>query len=277
MKPNRSGQTLGLASLFLAFIAIACAEDPEPARPRKPDGTVPATVASFAVVTRPQGTESVERIAVARNGRVRLPDEKGWWRLFDIESHEVITVDEIARTVRSEDFDDVLDRLRTRARQSSDAPVLRTSRVEDNVETVAGYRASMVRAVMGRGYEREMWVSDRTLIHSDLFLLLLATDAVQDEDLPSLRSLIELLDGLEGYPVIDRSRMELDGVEYQIERRLITVADQEVPAGWFEIPEWAEVELRALPVGRQPAASPLAGQNARGGESRSSGSGRTDP
>lgn len=259
----------------LAILLAACADDP-PLRPAPPrDGQVEATVASFRVVTSPGGSETVEKIAI-HDGLIRFPDETSVWRLFDIEHATVTVVDEIDQRVERQSFDEVLVRLRAAARK--DASVLIASvRPTDHTESVAGFEADQYMIEIGRGYERELWISRAVLFHSDLFPLRLATESVSDRNMPALRDVIQLFDALDGYPVIDRSRMTLDEQEYAIEKTLIAVADQRVPAAWFELPVWAEQELTRPSGGPPRVSSPPRDRSAPKEGSPPSGSIRTDP
>lgn len=260
------------AGLLLALILVSgCAEEPAPPPPAV-NGPLNATVASFRVTTSPEGSETIERIAFSDN-LIRLPDEAEVWRLFDMETSTVTIVDEVGRTVEQRTFDEVLSELRAAARRGEPIPVA-SIQPTGRIEEIAGFAAEQFMLTVGQGYERELWISQRTLFHSDLFLLLLGTEAVPPENVPALRRMIRLLDQKEGYPVVDRSRMNLDDETYTIERVLIAVADQPVPRSWFELPEWAATES---PADRRPDASLPAGQNTPEAGSRPSGSGQTDP
>ena len=268
-------RTAFVALAFLAALLGSCGDSPEPPPPPPANGQVGATVASFRVVSSPGGAETVEQIAVANN-LIRFPNETGRWRLFDIAAGTVTLVDEIDRKVERRTFDEVLEELRSASRGVSRVPVAAVNRTGE-VETVAGFEVEPYLVTMELGYERELWISSRPLFHSDLFLLDLATDSIPADNLPSLRRVIALIDEAGGYPVVDRSRMVLDGQEYTHERSLITVAEQQVPGSWFELPPWALAVLTEPGGGRQPGASPRAGRSTPAGESRPSGSDRTDP
>lgn len=264
-----------LALLSSVAVLIACNENSVPSTRQSGDHQVDATVASFRVTTSPDGVETVERIAI-HDGKVRLTSERDVWHLFDLGAKTITTIDEIDQTAERVSFDRALSDLRAAAWR--DEPVLIASvRTADETESVAGFDTRKYVVSVGRGYEREIYVSQRPLIHSDFFLLRLATDSVADEDLPALRSLIRLLDDLDGYPVIDRSRITLDDVEYTVERRLIAVGDQRVPGSWFELPRWATEQLTKPPAGPPPAVSPPPDRSAPAEESPPSGSVRTDP
>ncbi|MDX1582886.1 MAG: hypothetical protein R3338_04725, partial [Thermoanaerobaculia bacterium] len=217
----------------------------------------------------PAGAETVDRIAV-HEGRVRFPDERSIWRLLDVGARTITVVDEVNRTVTSRSFDEALEKIRKTARKATDLPVAEVAE-KDEIESFAGFPAKRYDVTVGSGFEREMFVSERPLIHSDLFLLRLATDPISDENLPALRELIELFDDLDGYPVAERSRMIFDGVEYTITRQLIAVSDQSVPSSWFEIPEWTDGELTAPPADRRSGESLRPDRNAPAEESPPSG------
>lgn len=266
---SMTNRTVVVFVAFLATVIASCDEPPEPSPPPPANGQISATVASFRVTATPGGAETVEQIAVANN-LIRFPDETGRWRLFDIEAGNVTIVDEISREVERRSFDEVLDELRSASRQASRGPVAAITGTGD-IETIAGFEAERFLVTIEEGYERELWISSRPLFHSDLFLLRMATDSFPAENLPVLRRVISLIDETGGFPVLDRSRMVLDGEEYTIERSLMTVADQQVPASWFELPSWARAVLTEPPADRQPDGSPRADRNTPAGESRLSG------
>ncbi|MBW3670570.1 MAG: hypothetical protein KY432_02730 [Acidobacteria bacterium] len=271
-RPVKRVPTIAAGLLLAAVLVSGCAEEPAPPPPPV-NGPLNATVASFRVTTGPGGTETVQRIAFSDN-LIRLPDEAEMWRLFDMTTSTVTIVDEVGRKVEQRTFDEVLSEVRAAARRDDPIPVA-SIQPTGSVEQIAGFAAEQFMLTIGQGYERELWISQRTLFHSDLFLLLLGTDAVPPENMPSLRRMIRLLDQTDGYPVVDRSRMKLDEETYTVERVLIAVADQPVPRSWFELPPWAAVT--ESPAGRRPAASLPAGQNTPEAGSRPSGSDRTDP
>ncbi len=238
---QRSPSVLPALLLITSLLFVACEEPPPPPPPPPPPGTqVQATVASFRVSTG-EGNETVERIAVSDN-LVRFPNETEVWHLYDISAGTVTRVDEISREVERRSFESVLDELRTAARQTEPIPAA-TVQPAGEAGTFAGFEAEKFVVTIGTAYQREMWISRRTLFHSDLFLLRLAADEFPAENLPALRRVITLLDRLEGYPVHDRSTMKLDGRDYTIERTLIAVADQSVPRTWFELPAWARQQV----------------------------------
>lgn len=270
----KSRQTIAIGILLSVFFLSVCGEEPAPPPPAV-IGPVDATVASFRVTTSPGGAETVERI-VFRDNLIRLPDEAELWRLFDIATSTVTIIDEVDRKVEQRSFEEVLAEMHAAVRRNQPVPVA-SIQPTPNVDSIAGFEAQQFLVAVGQDYERELWISQRALFHTDLFLLLLATDSVPPENLPALRRMIGLLDQRDGYPVLDRARMELNGETYTIEKVLIAVADQQVPRAWFELPDWAQVALRESLADLPPGASPPADRNTPEAESRPSGSDRTDP
>lgn len=260
-----------MATALLLGFSIGCREEPEPPPPADPNGQVVATVASFAMTTEPGGAETIHTIAF-HDGRVRFGEDRNVWRLIDLEREQVTQIDEIARTVDRIDFAALLGGLREATARATDSPVA-TVEPTDELRDVAGFQARKYRSSVGRAIESEVWLSQRPLFHSDLYLLELATSAIADEELPASKELIDLVGRTGGYPVIIRSAMRFDGVEYRTTKTLVAVAEQTVPASWFVLPEWDDpAPVTESRDGRPPVASPRSDRNAPAGGSRPSGS-----
>jgi hypothetical protein len=258
--------------LLLVVVLLSgtgCQQAPAPAEsPAPAEAEVEARVYSFRVRVEPEGRETIERFAI-HAGRLRLPGERLRWRLIDLREHTVVFVDELAKTAERKSFEEVLADLREASARDEGVPVARVVPGGEERE-LHGLRVDLYVMTLGSGYVRRLWITREPFIHEDVFLLLLATNPPSNRNLPALRELIELLDRIDGYPLLDQSEMTLADVEHTIERSLIAVADQRVPAAWFELPEWAETAPTESVADRRRDASALPGRSTRAVESRPS-------
>jgi hypothetical protein len=266
MRNTRFARLLLSAALLSG---TGCQEAVAPDQAREPrEAEVEATVYSFRVRVAPEGRETIERFAI-HAGRLRLPGERLRWRLIDLREHTVTFVDELAKTVERKSFEEVLTELRAASARDEGVPVARVVPGGEERQ-LHGQRVDLYVMTLGSGYVRRLWITREPFIHEDVFLVLLATNPPSNRNLPALRELIDLIDRIDGYPLLDQSEMTLGGVEHTIERSLIAVADQSVPAAWFELPGWAETSPTESVADRQRDASALPGRSTRAAESRPS-------
>ncbi|HYR27585.1 MAG TPA: hypothetical protein VEU30_03925, partial [Thermoanaerobaculia bacterium] len=95
--------------LFLLVICVACKPAPEQDAGTKP-GAGPqftATVVSIRTTIEP-GSKVTSHELVIADGRARSTSEQDVWRLFDTKADTVTTVDDIAKTFRTEPLSSLL-------------------------------------------------------------------------------------------------------------------------------------------------------------------------
>jgi hypothetical protein len=233
---NRAAWNVG-ALLLLALVVAACRGDRprEPAGPRPAARRVPATVLTIRTTVVPGDRAYLHKVIVAGT-TARIGNEVDRWRLFDIEARTVTTVDEIARTYRTDAWAELL-RDRRRLLATPMPPHVPLARFErgDERQVVAGVRAVQRRLVIG-DYLREIWFSEDPTAADRLHPLIVVTDPIGQQYAGVMRIAFDQLIAENGFPMVDRSTMRLDGEESIVEKRVIRIEQTTVPAVWVELP-----------------------------------------
>jgi hypothetical protein len=170
------------------------------------------------------------------DGKVRLGSESDQWRLIDVTNRTVTFVDETARTYRTATGTALVQQNRAALRGQL-PPWVPPARFEPlrRTRSFGGFPAAGYRVTMG-GYERELWLSYRSIIAPEFLELYLASEPLSEPYGAAMREVFDELLLLQGFPVHERSAMPVGEKAMVIERTLLRVVDREVPAIWFEIP-----------------------------------------
>lgn len=233
---TREARGIGLL-LLLVLAASACSAErtKPPAGVRQSARRVPATVLTVRTTVVPGERAYLHKVIVAGT-KARLGNEVDRWRLFDLEQRTVTTVDQVARTVRTEAWMDLL-RERRRLLATPMPPHVPLARLERGTErqVIAGIAATPRRVVIG-GYLREIWFSEEPTAADRLFPLIVATDPIGQPYAGVMRIAFPVLVAETGFPLLDRSTMRFDGEESVVEKRVIRIEQTTVPAVWVEVP-----------------------------------------
>ncbi|MHB0971356.1 MAG: hypothetical protein ACYC7A_18760 [Thermoanaerobaculia bacterium] len=225
------------ALLLLALVVAACrSETPrEPAGPRPAARRIPATVFTIQTTIVPGDRAYLHKVIVAGT-TARIGNEVDRWRLFDIGARTVTTVDQIARTYRTQPWADLL-RERRRLLATPMPPHVPLARLERGTESqvVAGVRTGQRRVVIG-DYLREIWFSEEPTAADRLYPLIAVTDPIGQQYAGVMRNAFPQLIAENGFPMLDRSIMRFDGDESVVEKRVIRIEQTTVPAVWLELP-----------------------------------------
>jgi hypothetical protein len=225
------------ALLLLALVVVACRGEKltEPAGPRPSARRVPATVFTIQTTVVPGDRAYLHKVIVAGT-TARVGNEVDRWRLFDIEARTVTTVDQIARTYRTDAWAELL-RERRRLLATPMPPHVPLARFEQGEErqVIAGVRAVQRRLVIG-DYLREIWFSEEPTAADRLYPLVVVTDPIGQQYAGVMRNAFPQLIAEDGFPMLDRSTMHFDGEDSVVEKRVIRIEQTTVPAVWVELP-----------------------------------------
>jgi hypothetical protein len=233
---TREAREIGLLLLLVLAVSACSAERTKPpAGVRQSARRVPATVLTVRTTVVPGERAYLHKVIVA-GSKARLGNEVDRWRLFDLEQRTVTTVDQVARTYRTDAWPELL-RDRRRLLATPLPPHVPIARVERGTErqVIAGVAATPRRVVMG-GYLREIWFSDEPTAADRLFPLIIATDPVGQPYAGVMRSAFPHLVVETGFPLLDRSTMRVDDTESIVDKRVIRIEQTTVPAVWVEVP-----------------------------------------
>ena len=222
---RREGLTLALALLALA----ACKQ--EVRKTAAPAPTVPqvrATVITIETKIQPDNKTFTHTIVIAGD-RARSLDETDRWRLFDLKANRVTFVDEIAKTVRTEEVKP--------ATAQDTAPHITFESTNDS-KALLGVPARRC-VIRAGGYAHELWMGAHPAIPSQLFAMMLATERpLGDAD----RALL----ATRGFPLAEHAELPYLNKKLVVDKTVMNVESKNVPASLFEIP----ADFKA------PAASP---------------------
>lgn len=263
--PARPGLRFTAVALACAVL-LACSEPelplPRLIRPMSRGPRVQAKVLSIRtnMSGKPHG---FRHLIVHANHRVRIGNEVGSWRLFDLTARTVTTVDEVTRTYRT----DSLSTIVRKHRQVLATPIpdlIKPAAVEILPEPTSWNSIPIQRyRIRLGGYRRELWMSTTPILPEPFWVLYLATEPLEGPYAGILQKANGLLLQSTGFPVVDRSDMEYDGKMLVIEKVLEKVDHRAVPASWLEIPRgYQNLSPATKPgVDPRPASSRPSGRN----------------
>jgi hypothetical protein len=221
------------ATLICLLFVVSAACRPSAERSGTQSGpTLQATVLTVRTTIHPTKEVHTHRIVIAGD-RVRSTDEQDVWRLFDLSSNSVTSVDEVAKTVRTESMDDFAGRRRT-ATADPLPPHYPQPRVirSDETRPLHGVSAQQL-VVESGGYRRELWMAAHPSIPAGLFALMHASEAPSSPLAPMMRAVDEALMSDRGFPLRDRTEVTFGEQRTVIERAVTSIEETSVPVSLF--------------------------------------------
>jgi len=257
-------------ALIASLALLSCSSEAPEAPPasRQPATTL-ATVITLRSVTRPDARVRRHDLLIA-NGRVRSTDEVDRWRLFDVGAKTVTTVDDVARTFETRSLATILDEKTRQIETAPRVPAEATVHADEGVETIDGYPSRHVVVEMGP-FERDLWITDALPIDPGFFALYSLAEPLDPNGIRSMRSVLDALGKMRGFPAVDRIRLDMGDRTVEIETRVESVGRKAIPIDWLRIP----ADYRDLDVNAPPGEPPTTTSHASG--RRESGAGSPDP
>ena len=225
------------ALLFAAILAItACDSVPVSLRPREGGPTVNATVVTIRNVVQPGNQSWNQTLLLGPKGRARNLGEVDVWRLFDTSGNTVTYVDNIARTARTESFENILrDRKKEMAGSIPDHYPKPSFAATEEKQTLAGVEARKY-TIQSGSYQRELWFGKHANIPPKLHAMMIASADPSSPLAPMMRAVDAKLLELEGYPLADVTRVPIGEEMRIIERRVVKIEEKKVSPAMFEVP-----------------------------------------
>lgn len=218
--------------LLLAF-CVACKPDSKPAA-TKP-GAVPRQNATVISIRTTVGEKTTSHDIVIANGRARSTAEHDVWRLYDTKAGTVTTVDDIAKTIRTEPIAALLNRRRATLAAALPPHYPRATLTRGPRKQLLGVDAQQSVIKLG-AYERELWIADHPAIPEELFSMMLAADVPASPLAPMMRRVDEELLRVRGFPLADRAEVAFGDGKSVIERTVTGIASRQVPEAMLAIP-----------------------------------------
>ena len=231
VKYELPARSLLLALLFLAACKPAAKQDaPAP-------GAVPqvaATVVTIRTTTAPGNQVSNHELIIA-NGRARSLAELDVWRLFDTKAGTVTTVDDIEKTIRTEQLPSLLERRRAAMGGVIPSHYPRATLSRGERKPLLGVSAQQTVITIG-AYRRELWLADHPSIPEELFAMMLASDVPASPLAPIMQRVDEELIRTRGFPLADKTELPFGDQKSVIERTVVGVTSRPVPETVLKVP-----------------------------------------
>jgi hypothetical protein len=219
-----------LALLLLA----ACNPSARTPTPPSNEPKIHATVVTIQTTIQPSNKSYVHTLFIA-NDRARSGDEVDEWRLFDMAQKRVTFVDDLAKTYRSESFDDVVSSHREQiARAVPDGIPRAQFDVTSEQKTLQGVPAK--RSVVRLGaYQRELWIASHPLIPKGLFAMLHASEPVSSPLSGMMRTVDDALLEVQGFALADHAELPYENTKMVVDNTVVKIEQRDVPASWLKV------------------------------------------
>jgi hypothetical protein len=251
----RDRSTKRIATLLVFLFLVAC--NPASRTPSQPSNEpkIHATVLTIQTTVQPSNKSYVHTLFIA-NDRARSGDEVDEWRLFDMAQKRVTFVDDLAKTYRSESFDDVVASHREQiARAVPDGMPRAQFDVTSEQKTLQGVPAK--RSIIRLGaYQRDLWIASPPLIPKGLFAMLHASDPVSSPLAGVMRTADNALLEVQGFALADHAELPYENTKMVVDNTVVKIEQRDVPASWLKVPVgYREVRPATAPSGRRQPAS----------------------
>jgi hypothetical protein len=222
--------------ILLAVLCVTC--KPAPRQAAKPTAAGPQTRATVVTIrtTLEPAKRTYTHTLVVIDGRARNTNELDTWRLYDAKARTVTFVDDVAKTYRTESFDQLLKSRRALTAASLPAyfPPARFATTTES-RTLQGVPARQSLIQMG-AYRRELWIATHPSIPDELYALMHLSEPSPSPLAPMHRVVDEAVAKLRGYPLLDRAEIAYGKTKNVVERTVLSIAQQDVPQTVLTIP-----------------------------------------
>lgn len=216
---------------MLALIA-GCQKTPVPGTAGP---SVRATVVTIRETLQPSNKTYTHSLMIANN-LARSGNEVDAWRLFDLKKEQVTFVDDTTKTFRVATLKDLTKQHRD-AYATKPAPELPLAQwiASNEKKTINGFDATKSTVKMG-GYQRELWIADKTPIPPQLFAFMRASEPAPSPVAGVARAVDDVLLNVRGFPVADHAELPFDNRKLVVDRVVEKIERKDVPASWFQVP-----------------------------------------
>lgn len=224
--------------ILLVAVCIACKPaTQQPAKPAAAAGPqVRATVVTIRTTIEPEKKTLTHTLVIAGD-RARSTNEQDTWRLFDTKAKTVTFVDDVARTVRTEQLPALVARRNTANATALPAHYPRAEFARTNERrAIQGVNAQKVTIEAG-DYERELWLGEHPSIPRDLFAMMHASETPTSPLAPMMRDADRELVSVRGFPLLDRTTVPAGDGELVVERAVVGISQRDVPESMLAIPK----------------------------------------
>lgn len=225
---------------FLILLAVLCVTcKPAPRQTVKPAAAGPqirATVVTIRTVLEP-AKRTFTHTLVILDGRARSTNEQDTWRLYDAKARTVTFVDDVARTYRTETFDEVLKGRRAVTTGALPIP-LPPARFIATADTRPFLGVQARKSVIELGaYRRQLWIAPHPAIPEELYAMMQLSAPAPSPFAPMHRAVDEALAKVRGYPLLDRAEVVYGKQKNMVEHTVLGIAEQNVAGTLLSVPK----------------------------------------
>lgn len=230
------GSRAAAAGLIVAVLLGGCQKQAAKRAATAEGPKIRATVVTIRTTMQPANRTFWHSVIIA-NDRARTGDEVDVWRLVDTRAQKIITVDDVAKTQRTDPIAKFLKERRDRAKApvAEGTPHLAAVRTGDR-QVMQGVQATRV-ALRAGSYARDLWIGTHPLIPEQLFGLLEASKPDDSAFAAITRTADESLFSAKGYPLLDVSTLTWGDQKLAVEHRVMKVEQKDVPEAWLKVPD----------------------------------------
>ena len=244
--------------LFVWLLVVCAACKPAPQKPAAKPAAGPqvrATVVTIRTTLQPGDRVHTHSLVIAGD-RARFTGELDTWRIFDTKANTVTYVDDIAKTVRTEQLSVLMQKRRATLAGALPPHFPRATFANNGArKAILGLNAQ--RSVVKVGaYERELWIADHPAIPGSLFAMMHASDELSSPLAPMMRSADEALLRVKGFPLLDRAELPYGNTKTVIERAVTAIGQRDVPEAMITPPRGYEDVTPKPPPRSQPPPRP---------------------
>ena len=229
--------------ILLVCISTSCKE-PAPKKTGAPAAgpQTRATVVTIRTTIQPDNKTHTHTLVIANN-QARSTDELDQWRLYDTRARTVTFVDDIAKTTRTESFDALLKKHRDALAAQLPGHYPRAYVKKDGAE---------LHIEVGN-YRRRLKLAEQRAIPAELFTMMQASDAATSPLAPMMRAAGDTLMRTRAFPMTDHSELPYANKKLVIDREVVSIAEQNVPAALLRVPSG----YKDLSVTKSPGGTPI--------------------
>lgn len=195
-----------------------------------------ATVLTIRTTSNPAKTTRHHAVVIAGD-RARDLGERDTWRLYDVKAGTVTTVDDVAKTVRTEPLQSVLQRRHTTLNEPLPAHYPRVTLLRDGTKRAILNVNAQQHVIETGEYRRELWLGEHPSIPRGLFAMMYASEAPSTPLAPMMKAVDAALTTATGYPLLDRTEVPFGKEKLVVERSVVAVVQKDVPEAMFKPPK----------------------------------------
>lgn len=194
-----------------------------------------ATVVTIHSTVMPQ-KKTYDHAIVIAGSLARATGEQDAWRLFDLKAKTVTFVDDVAKTIRTEQLAD-LARRHLDAQADALPPHYPRATYERTEEHRTLQGANATKSVIATGqYSRELWLAEHPAIPKDLFAMMVLTQEPSSPLEPMMLDVDRALQKERGFPLLDRTTIPVGKSDMVIEHTVTGIVQKDVPRSLLALP-----------------------------------------